>query len=128
MKLLLDTHILVWWLLDDPALPRRLAASLSDPANEIYVSSASAWEIATKYRRGRMPQAEPLVQGFRRLIEGERRIAVPVTLEHAPAAGLLESRHRDPFDRMLAAQARLEDMKLVTDDRALAALVMSGAW
>lgn len=128
MKLLLDTHILVWWLLDDPALPRRLAASLRDPANEIYVSSASAWEIATKYRRGRMPQAEPLVQGFRRLIEGERWIAVPVTLEHALAAGLLESRHRDPFDRMLAAQARLEDMKLVTDDRALAALVMSGAW
>jgi PIN domain nuclease of toxin-antitoxin system len=128
LKLLLDTHILVWWLLDDPALPRRLAASLRDPANEIYVSSASAWEIATKYRRGRMPQAEPLVQGFRRLIEGERWIAVPVTLEHALAAGLLESRHRDPFDRMLAAQARLEDMKLVTDDRALAALVMSGAW
>jgi len=128
LKLLLDTHILVWWLLDDPALPRRLAASLRDPANEIYVSSASAWEIATKYRRGRMPQAEPLVQGFRRLIEGERWIAVPVTLEHALAAGLLESRHRDPFDRMLAAQARLEDIKLVTDDRALAALVMSGAW
>jgi PIN domain nuclease of toxin-antitoxin system len=128
LKLLLDTHILVWWLLDDPALPSRVASLIGDPANEVFVSSASAWEIATKYRRGRMPQAEPLVQGFRRLIDGERWIGVPVTIEHALAAGLLKGKHRDPFDRMLAAQARLENMKLLTDDRALAALVASSGW
>jgi PIN domain nuclease of toxin-antitoxin system len=128
LRFLLDTHVLVWWLLDDPALPKRVKAALRDPASEIFVSSASAWEIATKYRLGRMPQAEPLVQGFRRLIEGERWIAIPVTVEHALEAGTLKGDHRDPFDRMLAAQARLEDLKLVTSDDALAALVPSTLW
>jgi len=128
LRLLLDTHVLVWWLLDEPALPKRVTAALRDPASEIFVSSASAWEIATKYRLGRMPQAEPLVQGFRRLIDGERWIAIPVTVEHALEAGTLPGDNRDPFDRMLAAQARLEDMALVTGDRALAALVPSSLW
>jgi PIN domain nuclease of toxin-antitoxin system len=128
LKLLLDTHVLVWWLLDDPALPKRVTAALRDPASEIFVSSASAWEIATKYRLGRMPQAEPLVQGFRRLIDDERWVAIPVTVEHALVAGTLRGDNRDPFDRMLAAQAQLEDMKLVTADRALAALVPSSLW
>lgn len=128
MKLLLDTHVLVWWLLDDPALSKRATAALRDPASEIFVSSASAWEVATKYRLGRMPQAEPLVQGFRRLIDAERWTPVPVTLEHALAAGMLKAGRSDPFDRMLAAQARLENMKLVTGDRALAALVPAALW
>ncbi len=128
MRLLLDTHVLVWWLLDDPALSKRASAALRDPASEIFVSSASAWEVATKYRLGRMPQAEPLVRGFRRLIDAERWIAIPVTLEHALAAGTLKAGHSDPFDRMLAAQARLENMKLVTGDRALAALVPAAVW
>jgi PIN domain nuclease of toxin-antitoxin system len=109
-------------------MPKRVTAALRDPASEIFVSSASAWEIATKYRLGRMPQAESLVQGFRRLIDGERWIAIPVTVEHALTAGTLPGDNRDPFDRMLAAQARLEDMKLVTGDRALAALVPSSLW
>jgi PIN domain nuclease of toxin-antitoxin system len=128
VRLLLDTHALVWWLLDDPALSKRAATALRDPANEVYVSSASAWEIATKYRLGRMPQAEPLVRGFRHLVEAERWVPIPVTLEHALAAGTLKADHSDPFDRMLAAQARLESMKLVTGDRALAALVPSALW
>jgi PIN domain nuclease of toxin-antitoxin system len=128
LRLLLDTHVLVWWLLDEPALPKRVTAALRDPASEIFVSSASAWEIATKYRLGRMPQAEPLVQGFGRLIDGERWISIPVTVEHALEAGTLQGDNRDPFDRMLAAQARLEDLKLVTADRALAALVPSSLW
>ena len=128
MKLLLDTHVLVWWLLDDPALTRRAAAALRDPASEVFVSSASAWEIATKYRLGRIPQAEPLVLGFRRLIDAESWIPIPVTVEHALAAGMLDANHSDPFDRMLAAQARLEDLRLVTGDRALAALVPAVVW
>lgn len=128
MKLLLDTHVLVWWLLDDPALSKRAAAALRSPASEVFVSSASAWEIATKYRLGRIPQAEPLVHGFRRLIEAERWIPISVTVEHALAAGTLKADHSDPFDRMLAAQARLEGLKLVTGDRALASLVPSALW
>ncbi|MGH8680673.1 MAG: type II toxin-antitoxin system VapC family toxin [Burkholderiales bacterium] len=128
MKLLLDTHALVWWLLDDPALPKRVAGALRAPGNEILVSSASAWEIATKYRLGRMPQAESLVQGFREILAEQRFVALPVSVEHALAAGLLKADHADPFDRMLVAQARLEGLRLVTGDRALKPLVPAVLW
>jgi len=128
MKLLLDTHALVWWLLDEPALPKRVAGVLRAPGNEIFVSSASAWEIATKYRLGRMPQAESLVQGFREILEEQRFAALPVSVEHALAAGLLKADHADPFDRMLVAQARLEGLRLVTGDRALKPLVPAVLW
>lgn len=128
MKLLLDTHALVWWLLDEPVLPKRVAGALRAPGNEIFVSSASAWEIATKYRLGRMPQAESLVQGFREILEEQRFAALPVSVEHALAAGLLKTDHADPFDRMLVAQARLEGLRLVTGDRALKPLVPAVLW
>ena len=128
MKLLLDTHVLVWWLLDDPALPKRVAGALRAPGNEIFVSSASAWEIATKFRLGRMPQAESLVQGFREILEEQRFASLPVSVEHALAAGLLKIDHADPFDRMLVAQARLEGLRLVTGDRALKPLVPTVLW
>jgi PIN domain nuclease of toxin-antitoxin system len=128
LKLLLDTHALVWWLLDDPALPKRVAAALRAPGNEVFVSSASAWEIATKYRLGRMPQAESLVQGFREILEEQRFAALPVSVEHALAAGLLKAEHTDPFDRMLVAQARLEGLRLVTGDQALKPLVSTVLW
>lgn len=128
MKLLLDTHALVWWLLDEPALPKRVAGALRAPGNDVFVSSASAWEIATKYRLGRMPQAESLVHGFREILEEQRFAALPVSVEHALAAGLLKADHADPFDRMLAAQARLEGLRLVTGDEALRALVPAVLW
>jgi PIN domain nuclease of toxin-antitoxin system len=128
LKLLLDTQALVWWLLDDPALPKRVAAALRAPGNEVFVSSASAWEIATKYRLGRMPQAESLVQGFREILEEQRFAALPVSVEHALAAGLLKAEHTDPFDRMLVAQARLEGLRLVTGDQALKPLVSTVLW
>ncbi|MCZ7562557.1 MAG: type II toxin-antitoxin system VapC family toxin [Burkholderiales bacterium] len=125
MRLLLDTHVLVWWLLDDPGLSKRVAAEIRDPRNEVFVSSASAWEIATKYRLGRMPKAEPLVQRFGALVEEQRWVPLPVSIAHALHAGSMEGEHADPFDRMLAAQARLERLRLVTGDRALTRLVAS---
>ena len=128
MRLLLDTHVLVWWLLDDPALPRRVTAEMRDPENEVFVSSASAWEIATKYRLGRMPQAEPLVQGFGQLVGDQRWTTLPISVDHALHAGLMKADHADPFDRMLAAQAHLERLRLVTGDRALARMVRAALW
>jgi PIN domain nuclease of toxin-antitoxin system len=128
LRLLLDTHVLVWWLLDEPVLPKRVVAELRDPGNQVFVSSASAWEIATKYRLGRMPQAEPLVQGFGQLVEEQRWTALAVSIEHALHAGLMKADHADPFDRMLAAQSRLEHLRLVTGDRALTRLVPAALW
>lgn len=128
MKLLLDTHALVWWLLDEPALPKRVAGALRAAGNEIFVSSASAWEIATKYRLGRMPQAESLLHGFSEILDQQRFSALPVTVEHALAAGLLKADHADPFDRMLVAQARLEGLRLVTGDQTLKPLVPAVLW
>jgi PIN domain nuclease of toxin-antitoxin system len=128
MKLLLDTHALVWWLLDEPALPKRVAAARRAATNEVFVSSASAWEIATKYRLGRMPRAESLVHGFREILDQQRFAPLPVTAEHALAAGLLKSDHADPFDRMLVAQSRIEGLRLVSGDQALKPLAPSVLW
>jgi PIN domain nuclease of toxin-antitoxin system len=128
VKLLLDTHALIWWLLDDPALPKRVAGALRAPDNQIFVSSASAWEIATKFRLGRMPEAESLVHGFREILDQQRFSALAVTVEHAIAAGLLKADHADPFDRMLIAQARIEGLRLVTGDRVLKPLAPAVLW
>ena len=124
----MDAQALIWWLLDDANLPKRVASALRAAGNEIFVSSASAWEIATKYRLGRMPQAESLVHGFREVLERQRFFPLPVSIEHALAAGLLKADHADPFDRMLAAQARIEDLRLITGDPALKPLVPSVLW
>lgn len=128
MRLLLDTHVLLGWLLDDPTLPNRVAAEMRNPGNEVFDSSTSAWEIAIKHRLGRMPQAEPLVQGFGQLVEEQRWATLSVNVEHALHAGLMKADHADPFDRMLAAQANLEHLRLVTGDRTLARMVPAALW
>lgn len=116
MRVLLDTHALLWWLFDDPSLPERARKIIRDPENDVLVSSASAWEISTKYRLGRLPQAEEAVRDLPRLLRRSRMQTLSITLEHALAAGALPGPHRDPFDRMLIAQSRLEKLPVVTSD------------
>lgn len=116
MRALLDTHVLLWWLFDDPTLSRRARRVIADPGNEILVSSASAWEISTKYRLGKLPEAEEAVKHLPLLLRRSRMIVLPITLEHALQAGALPGPHRDPFDRMLIAQSRLEKLPLLTSD------------
>lgn len=128
MRLLLDTHVLLWWLLDDPKLPLRVRERLADIGVDLFLSSASAWEIATKFRLGRLPQAESLVGDFAEVLRSQRIEPLAVTLEHALEAGQLKSSHPDPFDRMLAAQAKIERMPLVTNDRALRAMKIETIW
>ncbi|MBI2373935.1 MAG: type II toxin-antitoxin system VapC family toxin [Deltaproteobacteria bacterium] len=116
MRLLLDTHALLWWLLSDRRLPKAARHAVADPANEVYVSAASAWEIATKFRRGRLPGADGVATDFLGCLEAEQFRPLSITVEHAQRAGSLPIEHADPFDRMLIAQAQAEDLIVVTNE------------
>ena len=112
MKLLLDTHVLLWWLADDPALSPVRRSAIADPANVVYVSAASAWEISIKRALGKLVAPEDLTGA---LSESELE-QLPVTVAHAEVVGALPLHHRDPFDRMLIAQAQVEGRAVVTGD------------
>jgi PIN domain nuclease of toxin-antitoxin system len=120
VRVLLDTHALLWWLGDDPKLSPTARAAVADPTNEVFVSAASAWEVATKVRIGELPGAEQLASDFADVIAAEGFLPLSITVSHAQRAGLLVMKHRDPFDRMLIAQAHAEDLALVTIERTFA--------
>ena len=119
MKLLLDTHALLWWWKNDPRLSNRAATAITDERNAVLVSAASAWEIATKYRIGKLPGAESAVRNFNELIVADGFDHLAVSYQHALMAGGFVTEHRDPFDRMLAAQSIIEGATLVTDDASM---------
>ncbi|TMJ13557.1 MAG: type II toxin-antitoxin system VapC family toxin [Alphaproteobacteria bacterium] len=118
MQLLLDTHALLWWLSEDPALSRTADTLIRDETNDVVISPVSAIEIAIKHRLGRLPQAGAWIFEFRNRIEDERFWLTVLTAEHALRAGSYPGEHRDPFDRLLAAQAELDGLTLITRDRA----------
>jgi len=114
VRLLLDTHAFLWWLAGDPQLSATAKAALANPANEIFVSAVSAWEIATKFRLGKLPGAEVVAADIAAAIASQDFIELPVTVPQGQLAGSLAPPHRDPFDRMLIAQSLLEHMPLVS--------------
>ena len=116
MRLLLDTHALLWWALDDSALSERARDAIADAEATVYVSAASAWELATKVRLGKLPGAERLAAELGAYVTRQDFTPLPITLEHGQRAGSLPGPHRDPFDRMLVAQAQLEGLMIVTHD------------
>ncbi len=118
MRYLIDTHILLWWVFDDPQLSLECRKIIRSPENQILVSSASAWEIATKYRIGKLPEAQALVAQYESILAQANFIDLPVTTAHALLAGNLPIEHRDPFDRMIMAQGEIENLLVMTDDRA----------
>ena len=128
MRLLLDTHAFLWWLQDDPKLSATARNAVADDANEVFVSAASAWEIATKVRLGKLPGAEDLASDMAGCIVREGFIELAVNVAHAQRAGALPFAHRDPFDRMLIAQAQAEDIALVTVERVFAGLAVRTLW
>ena len=128
MKLLLDTHTLLWWAFDSAELSPRIRALIADRSNTIFVSSASAWEISTKHRLGRLPEADVLVQDMTAWFVRAGLTELPITVAHAQRAGSLPQPHRDPFDRMLAAQALLEDLPIAGVDEALKAFGVALVW
>ena len=117
MRLLLDTHLLVWWFVDR-RIAQRATELIRDPANQLYASAASVWEVAIKAALGKIEvKPDALLAGLRD--GGFQELAV--SSRHATQVALLPMHHRDPFDRLLVSQSLCESMSLLTDDRVLAA-------
>lgn len=114
MRLLLDTHAFLWWLVDSPRLPQPVRRAIEDEANDVLVSAASAWEIAIKHRIGKLPEARAVALDIAGVIAGEGFQELPITVDDAARAGSLPGPHRDPFDRMLIAQAQARNLVIVS--------------
>lgn len=128
MRVLLDTHTLLWWLSGDKKLSLRARRTIADEANEIFVSAVSAWEVATKHRIGKLPDAGPLAVDFAREVRQQGFSALPITLDHGQVAGALAGEHRDPFDRLLIAQSLEEKMALLSNDAVFDAFGVQRLW
>lgn len=115
---LIDTHILWWWFFDDPKLDRSCREIIKNPDHCIFVSSVSPWEIATKYRIGKLPEAKDILPIYPQLLIQSQFIELNINSNHAIRAGTLPIDHRDPFDRMIMAQAEIEKMPVITYDQA----------
>lgn len=116
MALLLDTHAFLWWLAGDRRLSRKAKTAIADPEHRVLVSAASAWEIATKHRLGKLPGVAAIVDDIAGAIASQEFEPLAVTIVHAQRAGALPGEHRDPFDRMLIAQAHAEALTLVSNE------------
>lgn len=128
MRLLLDTHTFLWWLDGDRRLSRRARTHIANEEHAILVSAASAWEITTKHRIGKLPGAGEVAADVAGAIAGQRFGTLDITVLHAQRAGRIPSEHRDPFDRMLAAQAQLEDVPIVSDDPVFDSFGVNRIW
>ena len=128
VRCLLDTHTLAWWLMDSPNLPIKVRRLLEDADNVIFVSTISAYEMSLKHHRGRWPEVKPLVAAFEEVVATEGFDLLPLAARHAIRAGAYGSEHRDPFDRMLAAQAEVEGLALVSKDVWLKGMGAETVW
>jgi PIN domain nuclease of toxin-antitoxin system len=128
VRLLIDTHALLWWLSDDPSLSPAARRAMAQTSNELLVSAASAWEIATKVRLGKLPGAAELAADFQGFILREGFTTLDITADHAIRAGLLPGPHKDPFDRMLIAQAQAENISIISIERTFDAYGTRRVW
>lgn len=128
MRLLIDTDALLWWLSDDPALSDVARQAMAETASVLLVSAASAWEIATKVRLGRLPGAAELAADFEGFMLREGFTTLDITAEHGIRSGLLPGPHKDPFDRMLISQAQAENVPVVTNERMFEAYGVRRVW
>lgn len=115
-RLLIDTHALLWAVTGDSRLSKQAHSALASFDNQVFVSAASVWEVCTKFRLGKLPHAMDLVSDFVRVIEQLGFHPLPISIEHAQRAGNLPGAHRDPFDRMLIAQAQAENVALISNE------------
>jgi len=115
VKYLLDSHVLLWWLQNDPALSSKALRAISSADNEIFISAVTAWELAIKNHSGKL-EIHKLLDGLESKLTEEGFFTITISMRHALRAGALPSHHRDPFDRMLIAQAQVEDLSLISND------------
>ncbi|MBL4760168.1 MAG: type II toxin-antitoxin system VapC family toxin [Mariprofundaceae bacterium] len=113
MKVLLDTHVLLWWLSDDVKLSERARLTINNPSNQVYVSAVSGWEISIKHALSRL---DVDVDKLMDEVEHNGFMLLNISFQHGITAGGLPSHHRDPFDRMLIAQAQCEQLQLISVD------------
>lgn len=116
MRVLIDTHVFLWWVLDDPRITETMRETLGDGANDVLLSTASAYELAYKAALGRLRLPEPAPIYLRGRLQANGFESLPVELEHALEAGSLPRIHGDPVDRLLIAQARREGIPILTSD------------
>jgi PIN domain nuclease of toxin-antitoxin system len=128
VRFLIDTHTLLWCFNADPALSPRARRLIEDGSNEVLVSAASAWEIATKVRLGKLPTGQELIHNLDRYLAHLGFDGLPVSLAHAARAGMLRGDHRDPFDRMLIAQAQAENLPIISNDRIFDEYYVQRVW
>ena len=128
ISVLLDTHALLWALVEPGKLSSAAVEIIEDPQNTVVVSSASAWEIAIKYQLGRLPEARSVIDGYHRHLRVLRAVELAMNSEHAIRAGSFDTEHRDPFDRMLAAQSLVEGLPLVSKDSLLRLFDVTLIW
>jgi PIN domain nuclease of toxin-antitoxin system len=122
VSLILDTHVFFWWITDDPRLEPRHRQAIEARDGDVYVSAVTAWEIAIKVKLGKWPEAQVLLPDLAQTVLAEGFEALDLTLAQAERAGLLDLVHKDPFDRLLAAQSLTLDVPIATSDAALAQL------
>ena len=127
-RLLLDTHALLWWLAEPERLSAKAHAAIQESSNQVLVSAASAWELATKVRLGKLEIASPLLAELPEVLTSQGFDLLPIQFSHGLRAGGYQQLHRDPFDRLLAAQAELEHLTLVSLDSALQAFPCQLLW
>ena len=128
MRVLLDTHTFLWWLDGDRRLSRRGRAAVEDEDNLVFVSAASAWELATKARLGKLPGAIDVATDVQGCLARQRFLELPISVGHAQRAGGLRIDHRDPFDRILIAQAQMEDLPIVTNEALFEGFGITRLW
>jgi PIN domain nuclease of toxin-antitoxin system len=125
---LLDSHVLLWWWIDPEQLSAAVWELLLDPATPVLVSAATVWELSLKHHQGKLPQLEQAIGDLPGLLQSDGFEALPIALAHGLRAGAYSHPHRDPFDRMLAAQAELERLVLLTADPQLSTFPCQVLW
>ena len=128
MRLLIDTHALLWWLAGDDQLSSAAREAIADEANDVVVSAASAWEITTKHCLGKLPGVGAIVADLDAAIASQGFEGLPISVRHGQTAGALPGPLRDPFDRMLIAQAMLDDLVLVSNEAPFDAYGVRRLW